>query len=299
LRRYRLCDFIVESELELPELADASDAAQAEAFVRCGQTPRRLTDARQAGVCFMAQPGELMCWLAGVARFYVKNGREIVVEADPGVSTEAVRSLLFSSPLAGLLLQRGTLPLQGSAVTTAAGALIFAGSAAVGKSTLAAEFRRRGFEVFSDAITAVAVPNHDAANVLRVSSCMRLWPDAIGMTDTQSRSTALRPGVEKRLVLGDEAQAHVTRRLVAVICLERRQSRLAAGEYIRLLGTEAVAALLDAVYRPTFVRGLGCERAVFAQLTGLVRSTAIVRFSAPDRLKPAEIADRVLEEFAR
>ena len=300
LRRYRLCDFTLEAELELPELASATpDATGAEVFVRWGQMPRGLTEARERGACFMAQPGELLCWLEGVASFHVRNGCEIVVERDPNASMDAVRGLLFSSPLAGLLLQRGCLPLHGSAVATPFGALVFTGSAAVGKSTLAAEFRRRGFGVLSDVVTALRVTDHDGGIVLPVSECLRLWPDSIAATDERVQGVALRRGVDKRLVLGSGSYLFVAAPLAGVFCLERGELQLGGAACVRLTGAGAVAALLEAVYRPAFVRGLGEERTAFGQLAILARSTRVVRLVVPaDRLAPSETVERILEDLA-
>lgn len=298
-RRYRLCDFILESEWSLPELIEAPVAMNADVVVRCGQTPRELLQSRQHGVCFAAQPGALLCWLEGVARFYVGNGREIIVEASPGVAEEAVRSLLFSSPLAGLLLQRGLVPLHASAMATSRGALVFLGAAAAGKSTLAAEFLRRGFGVLSDDIAALRVPDRGVAGVLPVSGCLRLWPAASSAVQEDDGGALLRPGLDKRLLASsDGTPPGEGVPLAGIVCLDRGAG--ARGRALRRLGgREALAASLDAVYRPAFARGLGLDGVVFRQLSAVATTVPVFQLTVADRMSPHEMADIVLKEFVR
>lgn len=294
--RYRLCDFVLETELALPELNQAPPTTAAAVRVRRGETPPALPEARQTGVCFAAQPNTLLCWLAGVARFHVVEGREIVIEAAPQAADEAVRSLLFSSPLAGLLLQRGLLPLHGSCVASPAGALVFLGSPGAGKSTLAAEFRRRGFQILADDITALRVAPQARPSALPVSSSLRLWPSALASTLLNADGSRLRPQIDKRILVGaDQPSRDEAVPLRGIFCLERGSRAPGGGACRRLLGAGVLAALLDAVYRPAFVRGLGLEQSVFSQLSSLAASTPIFRPIAADGESPDALAEGILK----
>lgn len=288
-RRYRLCDFVIESAWPLPELIETPEEIGADVVLRRGETPRELPQTRQAGVCFAAQPGAFLCWLDGVARFHVVEGREIVVESFPGIAEDTLRSLLFSSPLAALLLQRGLVPLHASAVATSRGALVFAGSAGAGKSTLAAEFLRRGFGVLADDVAALRVSERCAAEVLPVSECVRLWPATADADGVAGDKRALASGGGSR---GDALP------LAGIVCLER--GGRAPGQALRRLGgKEALAASLDAVYRPAFARGLGVDGAVFRQLAAVATAVPVFRLTAAEPMNPREVVTAVLEEFGR
>src|SRR4051812_1861601 len=80
--RYRLHGLTLQSELELMELIPVppDDGTAADVLLRVDRTPEKLIEPVHRGVCHQARAGEMLTWLAGVARFHVKSGKEIVVE---------------------------------------------------------------------------------------------------------------------------------------------------------------------------------------------------------------------------
>jgi hypothetical protein len=91
--------------------------------------------------------------LAG--KFQLNRGREIVVDALPGADPEAVRVILLGSAMAGLLRQRGWLPLHASGIVIDGRAILFLGPSGAGKSTAAAALHVRGHSVVTDDVGAV------------------------------------------------------------------------------------------------------------------------------------------------
>ncbi|MEY2879757.1 MAG: hypothetical protein RLZZ15_2137 [Verrucomicrobiota bacterium] len=274
----RLGDFVVASEIVLPDLPPAAGAAEPDVRIQFGRTPQELEAARWVGAGLAARPGAALHWLDGVARFLVTEGREILVERTGETSDAALRALLWSTPLAALALQRGLLALHASAVATPQGAVLIAGAAAQGKSTLAAELWRRGGFFLADDVALVRV-GPDGVAVLPGVPALRLWPDALRTLALEHETTELRPGVTKRLLVCRERVAAAPVPLRALVFLERLDGT-AAGSPARLGGAEALAAILDSVYRPALTRGLGVERQVLAQATTLAKSMRCVRLRA-------------------
>lgn len=291
--RYRLHGFALESELELPELVRADDDGnEADVVLRFGPTPENLDDMRARGACYATAPGEMLCWLAGVARFLVRAGREIVVEPAPTAAPEAIRSLVLSTPLAALLLQRGLLPLHASAVATPAGAVVFIGSAVSGKSTLAAALQQRGFMPLADDIAALRIDDAGApVQLLPGYPGLRLWPDALTALGVEASGTPLRPGVVKHFVHSAAVFSTEPQPVAAIFTLDRDE----ASESRRLTGAATMAVLLDAVYRLAWAHGLGCDQRVFAQVATLARTTRVAPLAGASG--PMELARRVVEEW--
>lgn len=182
---------LLDSELECPELvpAEAPDA-EPDVRIRLGPVPQALDDAKKKGVLYQISPDRFLLGLGKIARYLVSEGREIVIERVHGGSDDAVRVFLFGSVFAALLHQRGVLPLHGSAVMPPRGAAIFAGPFRSGKSTLAAAFHRRGYDVLADDVCAITFDAGENPWVwpacpllnLRADSVERLRIDPSGLT---------------------------------------------------------------------------------------------------------------------
>lgn len=293
---FRLYDLAIESEWPLPG-ATGSGEAQADVTIRRGVVPGRLESVRGEGVYFQARARELLLWLEGVARFHVRDGREIVVgPADRGEGP-AIPGLLGCLPMAGLLLQRDLLPMQASAVLTPKGAVLFAGGAGEGKSTLAAELVRRGYPLLADDLAAVRVRTRDDVAVLPGGSALRLWPHTLEALSLREDFPPIRPGSEKRLLEFPASVATAPAPLVAIYLIHRGEA--GAGPAVRpVSGAERLAAVLDLLYRPELVRGLAAGERVFADAATLVRQVRVSRLALPPHAPaPRATADRVLEDL--
>ena len=151
-----------------------------------------------------------------------------------------------------LLHQRGVLPLHGSAVATPAGAALFLGASVSGKSTLAAEFQRRGYRILTDDICAIAPGPDGASHLWPGYPRLHLWADA---ADKLSIALAglerVRPKLEKySLPLDDFSPRSVP--VSAVYGLRPVNSggiRLTA-----LSSEESVKEIASNVFQPKFAK---------------------------------------------
>ena len=112
--------------------------------------------------------------------FVDRGGRRVWVRwADPNTLEDIATYLL--GPILGFVLRlRGIVSLHASAVVVGGAAIALAGTAGVGKSTTAAAFAQRGYQVLSDDISAL----HPAGDDFLVQSdcpLLRLWPESSEM----------------------------------------------------------------------------------------------------------------------
>ena len=89
--------------------------------------------------------------------FHIKEGREIVLDPQPGADPALLRVLLAGRMMAFLLRQRGWLPLHASGAEVRGAGILFLGASGSGKSTTAAAFHSGGCEVVTDDVAAVRV----------------------------------------------------------------------------------------------------------------------------------------------
>ncbi len=110
---------------------------------------------------------------------WLKNGKEIIIDRAPQADDTDVRLFLLGSVMGALMHQRGRLPLHGSAIRLPDGtAAIFMGPSGVGKSTLAAAFRQRGYVVAADDISLIFTGDDGAPLLQPAYPELKLWAEA-------------------------------------------------------------------------------------------------------------------------
>lgn len=198
---------------------------------------------------YEVRPGVFRLLIKGVGRYLVEEGRRISVEPIEGSSEDEVRLFLMGSVIGALLYQRGLFPLHGSAVETQWGAMIFVGPQGVGKSTLAAQFFRRGYRLLSDDVCAVTTSS-GRLKVLPALAQFRLCADAYERLDPRQEARFL---VDKFVIPMNEGYCPDPAPLKAVHVLADQEEGGPQFELLR--GFDRVERLLENLYRPQFLKG--------------------------------------------
>ncbi len=126
----------IQSVIPLPGCVEAEGTP--DVSIRFGEVPDSLPNASTIRACTQARPGQFLLIVDRVAKYLVENGDIITIQPAPGATEDEIRLFLMGSAWSALLLQRGLLPLHGSAVQVNDKAYVLAGPSGNGKSTLAA-----------------------------------------------------------------------------------------------------------------------------------------------------------------
>src|SRR4030067_3268450 len=146
---------IFHSEWESPELLESS--GDPDVIIRIGEVPGQLDSFFGKPDLYQVNENEFLLKLEGIANFWVKDGKEIVIQPAPNHLDSEVRLYLLGTCLGVLLHQRGILALHASAIETAAVAVLFSGPSGVGKSTLMDAFLKRAYCMLADDETVIVV----------------------------------------------------------------------------------------------------------------------------------------------
>jgi hypothetical protein len=269
----------ISSCIDFPELIPATGEAQVS--VLYGDVPQELPGATCKGVCYEAIPGQVLFQLPGVARFWVRDGKEIVVDRHPDAHDDDVRLVLLSSPFGALLQERGYLVLSGSMVKAEDGCVIFAGPSGVGKSSLAAAMRRQGYLCMSDDICAISIGEDGVPYAVGSYPQAKLWPDALEHLSIDIASVRhVRPCLEKRAVPFEDAYCHerLPVKRLYWICASRHKPDICIEP---ITGPRKLKVLRDSTYRLEFLSGLGLTTPHFKQLASLAAHVAAVDLTRP------------------
>jgi len=239
----------IQAELQCPELpADAQAEGKADVTIRLLPASGAAMEALENGY-YEVHPGVFRLAVPGVAQYRVEEGRLITVEPATDAAPERLRLFLLGSAMGALLYQRGLFPLHGSAVETPWGGMIFVGPQGVGKSTLAAQFHRRGFRLLSDDVCAVEATEL-GLRILPAVARFRLCADAFELIGSPEGGHF---DVDKYVVPMGEGYCPDPAPLKAIAILAYHED--AEPEFRILRGFDRVQRLLENLYRPHYLKG--------------------------------------------
>jgi hypothetical protein len=249
--------------------------------------PAQIASEAPANGYYEVHPGSFRLTVRGVANYRVEEGRRIFIEPLPDSQPEKIRLFLLGSVMGALLYQRGLFPLHGSAVATPWGAMIFVGTQGAGKSTLAAQFHRRGYRLLSDDVCAVAA-TPDGLQVLPALAHLRICEDAF---ERLGAPQAGRFEVDKFVVPMGEGYCPDPAPLRAIHVLRVRDSESSTPEDVPafqlLSGFDRVHCLLENLYRPQYLKGQETQGDLM-RLAGLIAQRATMA-TVTRRWNPEEV----------
>ena len=230
-------------------------------------------------------PNELRLRISSVGHFRIVGGQRIGwCRADPGVNAAELRTYLLGSAFGALLIQRGLLVLHGNALEREGRAIVCLGASGAGKSTLACALVRQGWRLLADDLVAISAEGMVLPGIPRI----KLWEDAmrsfgwspeLGIPVASGMAKYLIPAIHLR-------PAQAPARLAQLYLLQREPWDGISPLPRRAISREqeAMAELLNQLYRPGFVQGLGHQGSSFLALARLMRQAPLTTLAIPDTI---------------
>ena len=274
---YSCFNFRLRSEIALSELVPATDSGDDRPIVevRRGTVPESLQSAAPPRHGIQAAGGEALLTVPNIARYLVRDGTEIIVDASPETSDRNLRLFLLGSALGLLCHQRALLPLHANAIVVGGVAIAFAGRSGAGKSTLAAHFQSAGYEVLCDDVCVLSFDGDGRPFAWPGLPRLKLWGDAANAFghDTSGLDRAM-DDMDKYhvpITAAGPARPIPFARLYVLARAEDGEE----GEIRRLRGREAMDTVLAQTYRGAYLETMGLTGRHFAQCAALVASADI------------------------
>jgi hypothetical protein len=269
LNQYWAYGLRIQADMDCPELPSVSgETGSPDVTIHLLPPAASALESLENGY-YEVQPGIFRLVVPGVAMYRVEEGRRIFIAPLPDVPAEKLRLFLLGSAMGALLYQRGLFPLHGSAIETPWGAMIFVGAQGAGKSTLAAQFHRKGYRLLSDDVCAVAALP-EGLQILPALAQFRLCADAYERLGT---TPGVRFDVDKYVVPMGEGYCPHPVSLRAIHILVDHDSSTPVFEVLR--GFDRVQRLLENLYRPHYLKGQGTQSDLM-RMAGLIAQTATI-----------------------
>jgi len=184
--------------------------------------------------------GYLLCYAEGTRFLVSASGCEVDAWWDEPLTDVDAADYVLGGVLAFIARLRGLVPVHASAVVIEDQAILFAGAAGAGKSSVASAFAVLGYPVLSD---DVAVIDDSSGCIMAYSSRARLslWPDsAASLFATKSLPAHSRVYAKRRLDLVEHGYRFHDRPVpVRTICVLAGRSASNHGPTMRALRPQA------------------------------------------------------------
>lgn len=291
---YRAFGLHVCSAIPLPELPEQVDPVDpVDVFVRRDALARFAPEVDEAPPGSYSRADRALLRLDGVGRFLVRDGSEIVVEPEPGVSDETLRMGILGLALGMVLHQRGALLLHASAVEVSGGTVAFMGDKGQGKSTLAAALHARGHRLVTDDVLAISVTPGGALAYPSFPQ-IKLWPESVSaaLGGDPAALPRVHGALEKRRWGADAGFSDAPLPLRGLYVLEVG-STVAVEPMPRV---QALDRLIRNAYLLPFIRPMKTEQRLFRQCAAVAESVPVARLVRRVDLEGLELlADAVVE----
>ncbi|UZT82596.1 hypothetical protein [Caproicibacterium sp. BJN0003] len=191
---YKAYGLLFSSEIPLPELQISE--GHPDVSIQLGTVPEMVSDS--STVENQASRQEFLLHVNNVAFYYITNGNKIIIEPKGDYDEAGIRLFLLGSAFCALLQQRGYLVLHGSAVQIGGRGVLFTGTSGIGKSTLAAAFCEKGYQILTDDVCAVKIDKTGTPSVIPAFPGVKLWKDTAKWFDIDIRELEpVRRDIEK------------------------------------------------------------------------------------------------------
>lgn len=285
---YKAYELVFDSEIILPQFvtynfSETTEQVQsADVVVRVGSVPPRIESPILERVFLQVASTEFLLNIPNIARYWVRDGSEIIIEPVEGVALETIRLFLLSTPLAMLLYQRDYLLFNGSVVTNGDYAVLFTGAPGTGKSTLALGMAlNTGYKVMGDGVIAVCFDESGKPKILPAHAGLLIWYDMVELLQVDPKNLSqVRPELQKYFFLTHEFFHTVTIPLRYIISLVPYRDELTLEVKT---GISKVRQLGIQLYQPNIIEDANMKERILPLLLRLFPNVDYYRLSYPVR----------------
>lgn len=290
---YCAYNLTIASEIDLPELIAMSESEADGIDVRVRLAPAPASAVREpqtADSGLRVSADALWLDVADVGQFLVRNGSDIAIEPHNGAKEDVIRLFLLGSAFGALLFQRQFLVLHGNAVRIGEQCLVCVGPSGIGKSTLAASFLQRGFDILSDDVVPVDTSGAAVPGFPR----LKLWEDAAEKLKIATGGLS-RVGFNlNKFNLPTPAWERTRNLPIRWIYVLQASDATDRVEIEHLTGVSRIIPLIEHTYRPHFMKGMSLEQQHLQRCARLADQAHVSLVSRP---KSAFMIDELVEKL--
>lgn len=265
------------SEL-LPQLDGSPDVK-----IRIGALSHVPIDHEHPWSNHFISPDQVLLNVEDAAKFLVSDGQEIMIDPYLHADERAIRLYLLGSVMGCLLHQRRLLPLHANALQYKNECIMFMGHSGMGKSTLAAAMKNRGYKVLADDVCAVQTCSSKKPLIYPGVPQIKLWKDAADhLEEDVTQMRRIHPDEDKYAHPLDDAYCRQPKSIKGIYILNFYDGKELKIVDLKLL--EKLEALKNYTYRKGMVAKMGNAECHLKMCGELAETTRIRRVLRPKNI---------------
>ena len=288
----------IRSSIELPAFVPFSEHSEIPSIhVSEGKTPENLENPPTTTKPFATfNENEFLYTVPDVARYYVRQGRQIIIEPLGGDWSE-ILLIFYSNCLAATLFQRNIIPFHVSGVFVEANkVLLFAAPSRTGKSTTAVMLQEKGYAPFTDD-TAVLYVENGKCYAQASYPMIRLWQNSIAnqsvLEEHEKQPIRTDMEMDKYGFFFHDAFVQHKVEVAGIVFLEEEGSDIQIMSY---KPATAMQYLGNNIYRKQWLNGMKKQMLQFTQLTSIAGCTPAWKATRPKGQNTFQTFADALEE---
>lgn len=275
---YRAFGLNISSDICILELQKGEGVADIN--IICGIVPTELNEVVWSDEYIKVSKNELLLYVEGVAKYYVKDGKTIIVEPSEQCNDNSVKLYLLGTAIGTALLQKGIIPIHGSAVVIDGKCVIFTGISGAGKSTLSSAFRKMGYEFLADDVSVVTINEAGIPLVQPSYPQQKLWSDSLeSMGEDHNRFSKIEDNEDKYVIPVKKGFLSSPVPLYAIF--ELNPYECSSVQIAQILGSEKLVTLLKNIYRVELLSSFGIKGDYFKKCLNVAKPTAFFKIIRP------------------
>ena len=241
-----------------------------------GDTPAYLENAQITYDWYEVAADKILYADPAIGRFVVENGNKIVIEVTGVRNLDVLISYVNASGVGALLHQRRQFPLHGSCVARDGAAFMFCGDSGAGKSTTAAYFLGKGFELVCDDVVTVDFNTDENPLVVPSNRSPKIWNETISelaLAESTNLSVKEYEGTAKNVLHLNSSlsSSGKTSKLKAIYMLRWNFPTGAEARISSFSGLESMHYLKANAFRGSLIEALGNQEVFFEWSSRLIK----------------------------
>lgn len=216
---YKYFDLVFK--VEFPLVGEETSERDYDVEVSLGEVPKAIKAGSKYKHNYILQGDEIYLDFSRLAYYYISAGNKVIIEPIGDLKMEGIVTYFYGPCLSILLIQRGWIPLHGSAVFYDNKTYLIVGHSGAGKSSFSAGLVKEGGKIISDDIILVKWKG-DGFYTMKGSATQKLWKDTIESLNLEDESLIpLVTGKDKYYLVGNESNDMSSYHVDAMIAVEK------------------------------------------------------------------------------
>lgn len=295
-KKYKSFGLKISSEIILSELLE-DDFTEADITIKQGKVPDTFDNIIIHKNNKMIGKDNFRLDNAGIAKYFVTEGNEIIIEPYDGALFEEVKLYLLGSCMGALLYQRRILPLHGSCININGQGVLITGDSGAGKSTIGRAILNNGYKMVTDDVAAISLKDDNKPIVYPSYPSQKLWEDAIERIEGNLKIKSLNR-ISNELNKYSVANHDLFYRKpieLKIIC-EIIPSSVNKVEIEEVKGINKLNIIIKNTYRRFMIKGFGCREWHFKECSAIANEVSVYKIERPEGAHlEKEIASRIID----